>query len=247
MNEAELSGVSTPKPADAPVSVTKSGLPAGVELGNRQIVTDYYVSSDICNATEFAYKVLIRLNAKKQTSFKNVSFQHCVLDGCYMNNCMFDSCNFTGARFLACNFHQSSFNGCDFSYAIFERCQIDDDILEGEAPLQENLRMRFARSLRMNYQQIGDAKAVNKAISLELEATATYLHKSWASKNNYFRKKYQGLKRGRQIVKWLDFWILNFVWGNGESVFKLIRSILIILGLITLYDTIRYGMVMPAI
>lgn len=240
MNETPLSNAPIPDRDDSLVGEGRLNLPKGVLKGNREVITDYYVSSDISSASEFAYKVLIRLNAKKVT-FRNVSFQHCVLDGCYINKCVFDSCDFTGARFLGCNFHQSSFSGCKFSYATFERCQIDDDILEGEAPLEENLRVKFARSLRMNYQQLGDAKAVNKAISLELSATATYLHKSWASKNNYFRKKYPGFKRLGQVFKWLDFWILNFIWGNGESIFKLIRSIAIIVMLITLYDAGLHG------
>ncbi|MFG8044652.1 pentapeptide repeat-containing protein [Pseudomonas aeruginosa] len=143
--------------------------------GNREVITDLYVSKKIENEPkDYAFKVYVRLNAKKQT-FLNVSFQHCVFDACYFNNCFFNSCDFTGCRFIGCNLHQSAFSGCKFDYAIFERCQIDDDILEREAPREENLKMRFARSLRMNFQQIGDAKSVNRAISLGLETCTTIL------------------------------------------------------------------------
>jgi uncharacterized protein YjbI with pentapeptide repeats len=143
---------------------------------SREVVTDFYVPKNVSNQPKnFAYKVFIRLNAKEKT-FKNVTFMHCIFDNCYLYKCVFDTCDFTGCRFLGSNFHQTAFRGCKFDFATFERSQLDDDILMSEAPKEENLRMRFARSLRMNYQQIGDAKAVNKAISLELEATSIYLY-----------------------------------------------------------------------
>jgi hypothetical protein len=107
-----------------------------------------------------------------------------------------------------------------------------------EAPREENLRMHFARSLRINYQQIGDAKAVNKAINVELEATSVYLYKSWRSGETYYKEKYSGfINRLFQFLKWLEFWVLHFIWGNGESIFKFVRTILIILIAIAIYDT----------
>jgi hypothetical protein len=214
---------------------------SALKPGNRQVVTDLYVSEKIENEkTEYAFKVYVRLNGRKQT-IRKVNFQHSVFDACYFNNCVFDTCDFTGCRFIACNFHQSSFSGCDFKYAIFERCQIDDDILEREAPREENLKMRFARSLRMNFQQIGDAKAVNRAISQELEATSRYLKKSWSSKEDYYQRKYSGWKRLPQFFKWLEFRALDVVWGNGESIWKLLRALFAVHVLIAFNDTYQYG------
>ncbi|WP_222840035.1 pentapeptide repeat-containing protein [Pseudomonas fluorescens] len=209
--------------------------------GNREVITDLYVSRNVENEPkDYAFKVYVRLNAKKQT-LRKVSFQHSVFDACYFNNCNFDSCDFTGCRFVGCNFHQSSFSGCKFEYAVFERCQIDDDILEREAPREENLKMRFARSLRMNFQQIGDAKAVNKAISHELEATSSYLKKSWTSKETYYRDKYPGWKKVPQFIKWLEFRVLDAIWGNGENTLKLLRAIIVVHLLIAFYDTYHFG------
>ena len=230
-------GTLTVLPPPAPGLVKNDSL----KRGNREVITDFYVSKNVAaEPSEFAYKVFVRLNAKK-IRFEKVAFKHCIFDGCYLNNCVFDSCDFTGCRFISSNFHQSSFSGCDFEYATFERCQIDDDILENEAPRPENLRMRFARSLRMNYQQIGDAKAVNKAISLELEATSTYLYKSWRSRETYYKKKYPGIKVFSQFIRWLEFWILDFVWGNGESIFKLMRTLAFTVIAIAIYDTSSFG------
>lgn len=210
--------------------------------GNREVITDFYIDADVQGErSAFAFKIYIRLNAKKQTTLKNVSFQHCVFDGCYFNNCVFDSCDFTGCRFVGCNFHLTAFSGCNFEYAVFERCQIDDDILESEAPREENLKMRFARSLRMNFQQVGDAKAVNRAISLELQATSNYLKKSWSSSETYYRDKYPGWKKLPQFGKWLEFRVLDAIWGNGENTLKLLRSIVVVHLVIAVYDTYTFG------
>nr|WP_314878096.1 pentapeptide repeat-containing protein [uncultured Pseudomonas sp.] len=217
------------------------GVHDALKKGNRSVITDYYVAKNVSNeSTAYAFKVYARLNAKK-IKFNNVSFQHSFFDGCYFNNCIFDSCDFTGCRFIGCNLHQSSFVGCKFDYAVFERCQIDDDILEREAPREENLKMRFARSLRMNFQQIGDAKAVNRAISLELEATSSYLKKSWSSSETYYQIKYMGWKKVPQFFKWLEFKVLDAVWGNGENTLKLLRAIIAVHVAIAAYDTISFG------
>jgi Pentapeptide repeats (9 copies) len=214
-----------------------------LRVGNREVITDHYFQSGVVDEpSRYQNKVFLRLGASKGTVFRKVSFTHCVFDACYLANCTFDSCDFTGCRFLGSNFHQSTFAGCKFWYAVFERTQIDDDILIGEAPSEENLRVRFARTLRMNFAQLGDAKAVNRAISLELEATELYLRKSWSpNRGSYYRKKYAGFKQAWQFFRWVEFWILDFVWGNGESILKLLRTIAAIVVVLAIYDAAVAG------
>ena len=209
-------------------------IPPQFLLSNKQVITDYYVHADVTDQA-FKYKVFTRLTARK-IIFKNVSFEHSVFDACYMRSCVFDSCNFTGCRFIGSNFHQSSFPDSRFEYAIFERCQFDSDILTAWNPREENLKMRFARSLRMNFQQVGDAKAVNEAITLELEATSRHLLDSWFSETEFHRKKYPGFLHVRQFVAWVEFWVLHFIWGNGESIPRLLRTMVIVTLVIALYD-----------
>ena len=209
---------------------------------SRQIITDVYVDQNVTGSDAFKFKVLIRLNVAKKVTFKNVSFQHCIFDGCYFNSCVFDSCDFTGCKFIGSNLHHCTFSGCKFEFSTFEHTLMDDEILTSEAPLKENLRMRFARSLRMNFQQIGDARAANKAISVELEATSVYLWKSWGwSRETYYKEKFDGIwKPIRQFLRWLEFKTLDIIWGNGESIGKLMRSIVVAMVLVSLYETICY-------
>lgn len=213
-----------------------------LKKGNREVVTDYIVENDIENDLEnLKFKIYIRLYAKK-VKFRNVSFLHCVFDSCYLNDCVFDSCDFTGCRFISSNFHQTTFAGCEFRYSTFDKTFIDSEILEEEAPPQENLKMHFARTLRINFQQLGDAKSVNKAIGIELGATSVYLYKSWSSKETYYKQKYGGFfKRALQLLKWMEFTFLHFFWGNGESILKLIRSLIFVLIGIAIYDTLKNG------
>lgn len=211
-------------------------IPPQLSRGNRQNIVDYYVPKDVLDeSVSFKFKNFTRLNGRKIT-FKNVSFEHSVFDGCYLRSCVFDSCNFTGCRFIGSNFHQSSFPGSRFDYATFERCQVDSDILTAWAPREENLKMRFARSLRMNFQQIGDAKAVNEAITQELHATSRHLLESWLSEDDFHRKKYPGLLRVRQFLAWVEFWALHCIWGNGESIPRLLQTIVIAILIIAIYD-----------
>lgn len=180
---------------------------------------------------------LIRIVAIRK-QFKEVDFRYTTFDSCYLRDCQFDSCNFTGAKFSGTNLHGATFIGCIFDYATFERTLIDDSVLTDNCPAHENLKMRFARSLRTNYQQIGDSSAANHAIRVELDASEIHLRKSWKSNDHYYRKKYPGIARATQFILWSKFKLLDYVWGNGESIFALLRSVFACLAAIAVLDII---------
>ena len=204
-----------------------------VELSDKKFEED--VDGD-----SYINRLFVRLVAKK-VRFSNIDFRYCIFDAAYLRNCTFDSCDFTGCRFINSNLHGTSFNGCKFDYATFDKSFIDSDILDSGCPGPENLRLKFARTLRINYQQIGDAKSANKAINIELHATEDHLYKSWKSKESYYRHKYKGLKRLCAFSEWLEFKTLDLIWGNGESTWKLFRAVLAVLVLISAVDVFKYG------
>jgi Pentapeptide repeats (8 copies) len=193
----------------------------------RVTLEDKMVDSDLANV-DLKNRLFIRLGAK-QKRFTNVDFKYSIFDTCYMRKCAFDSCDFTGCRFIGTSLYGSNFTGCIFDYSMFEKTIVDSELLETGCPGTENLKMRFARTLRMNYQQLGDSKSANKAIGVELAATEVYLHKAWRSNESYYRHKYAGWKRVEMWAEWLGFKILDFVWGNGESAWKLLRAVGILL------------------
>lgn len=190
---------------------------------HREIVTDYAVSDDLANEKfrNYQFKRLVASNKK----FVKCDFKYSEFDAAYLRNCNFDSCDFTGCRFTNTNLRGSSFSGCKFDYVQFSYTHVDPEILDTGCPGQENLQQGFARTLRLNFHQIGDAAAANKAIKIELGATHVHFLKAWYSRESYYRKKYRGLQRARMFSEWLKFVTMDFFWGNGESPVNLLRSI----------------------
>jgi hypothetical protein len=200
------------------LNAVHSKLPAS----NRLILSDRKVTEDVRNC-DFSNRLLIRLVAKGKT-FEHVDFKYTIFESCYLRGCKFNMCDFTGCRFISTNLHNSSFSGCNFEYALFERTLVSDELLDTGCPSRENLTATFARSLRTNFQQIGDVEGANKAIKVELQATEIHLHKVWRSRESYYRNKYRGWTRIRFFARWFKFRAFDILWGNGESVFRVARS-----------------------
>jgi hypothetical protein len=135
----------------------------------------------------------------------------------------------------------SSFQGCVFDYALFERTYIEHYILDDQCPSTENRIQIFARSLRLNFQQIGDKLGENKAIKVELDATKVHFKKACFSKESYYRNKYKGFVRAKEILSYLKFTILEKLLGNMESIPILFRNIFVILATITAIDFIKFN------
>ncbi|WP_315716653.1 MULTISPECIES: pentapeptide repeat-containing protein [unclassified Bradyrhizobium] len=216
--------------------------------GNRDRLEEYLTNSHRVEYKDKAVRInvedsdwsnlqLVRLVAIRKR-FKKVDFSNSTFDSCYLPSCSFDSCNFTGVKFASTNLHGATFTGCIFDYATFERTIIDDAILTDNCPSYENQKMRFARSLRTNYQQLGDAAAANHAIRVELDATEIHLHKAWYSNDRYYRAKYPGpFNRILRFLLWVKFKLLDYVWGNGENILALLRTVFFLIGAIVILDT----------
>lgn len=210
--------------------------PANLLVDSKRIEhKDKAVPADV-NGANWSNLQFVRLVAIGKR-FTKVKFANTTFDSCYLRDCLFDTCDFTGVRFSGTNLHGAKFTGCVFDYATFERTIIDDSILTDNCPPYENQKMRFARSLRTNYQQLGDAKAANHAIHVELQATETHLYKAWRSNDRYYRKKYPGfIGRTQQFASWLKFKLLDYVWGNGESITALLRAVVVLIAAIAVLD-----------
>jgi hypothetical protein len=201
-------------------------------------IEDKIIDSDM-DSINFNHVYFIRIGSKNQ-NFKKIAFCHSYFENCYFRNIVFDSCDFNGCKFINCNFQGSSFPGSTFEYATFEKTYIDSEILDNNSPSHNNLILKFARTLRVNYQGIGESEAVNKAIKIELNATKEHLYESWNSKKAYYRKKYKGIERFEMFLKWVSFKLLDIIWGNGESPIKLLRTSFIWLIAISFIDTIFF-------
>lgn len=150
----------------------------------KTILLDKKFNEDVKSQSYENY-LFTRLVAKER-SFTKVSFKYSIFDQVYLKKCSFDSCDFTGCKFLSSNLLGSSFSGCNFEYAQFEKTQIDNDVLDSSCPGYENLKQKFARSLRVNYQQLGEARSANKAKlgSEDLFSLSAEAIERWISVNN---------------------------------------------------------------
>lgn len=205
----------------------------------REILVDQRFESNPPKKALYPNKLFTRLVAK-DIVFEDTDFKYTIFESSYLRNCKFKNCDFIGSRFINSNFHGSSFIGCKFDYSYFEKTFVDNDILDSNAPSGENLKQRFARTLRTNYQSLGDSVSVNKAILYELAAAKEHFFKSWKSNESYYRRKYQGFDRIKQFALWLNFKLFDFVWGNGESLLKLARFIFIVFLGMTVLDVVLY-------
>jgi len=177
----------------------------------REIRTDQAVEHDLADEKFVNYQFQ-RLVAIGKT-FTKCNFNFSEFDAAYLRNCTFDSCNFTGCKFTNANLRGSKFIGCKFDFAQFAHTLVETEILDTGCPGQENLQRGFARTLRTNFHQIGDAAAANRAIKVELEATKVHLYKAWRSRESYYRKKYTGFQRAKVFFEWLEFVVLDFFLG----------------------------------
>lgn len=206
----------------------------------RKINADLWFKSTKISKANFSNTLFTRLVASKETKFVNVDFSYCIFDHNYIRGCSFENCDFTGAKFLNTNFQGTSFTSCDFKYAIFEKTLIDDDFIFSNLPKESNLRQKLLRSLRVNFQQLGDSANVNRSIVYELDATAEYLWNAAFSNEKYYQDKYGGFKkRSEAIIKLINFRFWDFIWGNGEKVWKIVRFLVITLFVIMIYDVYK--------
>jgi hypothetical protein len=168
--------------------------------------------------TRFRFAAAIKIH------FRAVSFKYCIFDDCYFRDCRFEDCDFTGSVFRNTILRGSTFDGSRFDYCRFAHTFIPLTILERHMPGYENVALELARALRVNYAQIGDSVGVNRAISAELAATRIHLEKVVWSNESYYRNKHRGWNRVVKALELYTFKSLDFIWGNGESLPKLIRT-----------------------
>ncbi len=159
--------------------------------------------------------------AVKQT-FIDVNFKQSVISQCYFRNCRFIKCDFTGASISRSNFRGSQFDECKFSYSTWEHSFLDEEFLDNCLPSEENLARDLVRSLRVNFSQIGNYPAVNKAASLEVALTGRHLYNAAYSKQSYYRAKYKGRNRITQGMLHGKWKALDLLWGNGESLLRIV-------------------------
>jgi len=183
--------------------------------------------STVLRGDDLSHKELIRVYAVDQI-FTGVTFMQCVFTSCYFRNCRFIRCDFTGAIIKESNFKGAQFEECIFKYTILEKTLLDERFLDTCLPSEENLARDLVRTLRVNFAQIGNYEAVNKAASIEVKLTGQHLYNAAYSRQSYYRAKYKGHARFSHALQHLQWKSLDLLWGNGESILRVIVSSLVV-------------------
>lgn len=152
----------------------------------------------------------------------DVNFKQSEISDCYFRNCKFIRCNFTGANIRRSNFRGSQYEECKFPYSTWEHTEIEEAILNHCIPSEENLGRDLVRSLRINFGHIGNYSAANKAASIEVMLTGQHLFNAAYSKQSYYRSKYRGWSRARHALRHACWKALDLLWGNGESIVRIL-------------------------
>lgn len=189
---------------------------------SKPLIENKEFASDVREG-DLALKVLNRVFAKNKT-FVNVTFKQSDISQCYFRNCRFIRCDFTGANISRSNFRGSQYEECKFQYSSWEHTHLDEEFLDSCLPSEENLARDLVRSLRVNFGHIGNYPAVNKAASIEVALTGQHHFHAAYSKQSYYRSKYKGWNRVAQGTHHLKWKALDLLWGNGESLFRVIIS-----------------------
>lgn len=186
----------------------------------------------------FEQHKLIRVHAVKK-AFTDVSFKQSVLNNCYFRNCTFIRCDFTGAHIKETNLRGTKFSDCKFAYATWEHSQLEQNFLKSCLPAEYNLARDMIRSLRVNFSQIGNCEAVNKAASMEVQLTGKHLYNAAYSKQSYYRTKYTGFERVMYGLRHVQWKFLELLWGNGESIYRVAQSSVVVILLAALLLFVR--------
>lgn len=179
---------------------------------------------------DFSKREFVRVFAVN-VIFVDVKFNQCEFSRCYFRNCRLIRCDFTGSNIKESNFRGSQFEECKFLYTTWEKTYLDERFLNTCLPSEDNLARDLVRSLRVNFSQIGNYEAVNKAASIEVSLTGQHLFKAAYSRESYYRgkEKYNGWSRLVYIYEHLLWKVLDLLWGNGESIFRVAISALTII------------------
>ena len=185
-------------------------------------IEDQEFTSDLRDE-DLSRKDCVRLFAVGKT-FRNVSFKQSTIESCYFRNSRFIKCDFTGASIKESNFKGAQFEDCNFKYTAWEKTYLDEDFLATCLPSEENLARDLVRSLRVNFTEIGNYEAVNRAASIEVQLTGKHLSNAAYSQQSYYRSKYKGWSRVSHAFQHMRWKALDLLWGNGESVIRILMS-----------------------
>lgn len=211
-----------------PVNITS--LP---DTGHLLLLSDQQQDDMKISGVNISASSFIRLGMK-EAIIKDCSFTQSNFEDSYFRKAVFKNVRFTGSSFRFCNFDKASFQACDFRYCNFHHCKLPKDEVRACLPPEPNLRRDLARNLRANYEMIGDKKAADTFLDIEIQADEAELKAISLSNTEYYKKHYDRLDQVKAGLKFIVSKLSGMIWGYGHRVGRLFLSYSIITSLLSL-------------
>jgi len=173
----------------------------------------------------------------KQVRYERCSFFGSIIERGYFHDAKFVSCQFTGTRFVNSIFRSASFEDCDFSYADFSRCVLPVPQILANLPAQPNVRWELLHNVRANARSLGDTQHEAEIIKHEINTELEHWRAICARQSGYYQK----YTRSERLFACARRWRLlteRYVWGHGESLWRLAISTFALLVFLSICQTL---------
>jgi hypothetical protein len=213
------------------------------DTGHLLLLSDQQQDNMKISGVNISTSSFIRLGMK-EAIIKDCSFTQSNFEDSYFRKAIFKNVRFTGSSFRFCNFDKTSFQACDFRYCNFYHCKLPKDEVRACLPPEPNLRRDLARNLRANYEMIGDKKAADTFLDIEIQANEAELNAIFLSNTEYYKKHYDRHDQVNAGLKFVGSKLSGMIWGYGHRVGRLFLSYFIITclwSLITYFGKINFA------
>jgi hypothetical protein len=185
---------------------------------------------------DFSHRRLEDIDGK-QVRYEGCTFFACIIERGYFHEAKFVKCRFIGTRFVNTILRSATFDACDFSYADFNRCVIPVPQILANLPDQPNVRWELLHNLRANARSLGDSQHEADIIWREIDTELEHWRAVSARRSGYYQK-YTKLDRLLARTKRWRLLIERYVWGHGESLWRLALSTFTFLVALSIFRTI---------
>lgn len=173
--------------------------------------------------------MLIRHVNLRWATIHDVGFKGARLIDCNLSQATFSECYFRRATFQNCDIVNAKFDSCDFpnarldasrlDFARFRNCEIELSSIAFRRDGNPQVLARVCHNLKLNAMMMGHLGDLSELAYME----KTY--ERFALFNQAFARGAAGRASGaKAIVKWLDSFALNLIWGYGERPWRLFTA-----------------------
>lgn len=164
----------------------------------------------------------------RDSKFRQCDLSFCVFIDCYFKKTFFDQTKLVGCIFINCNFDMASFVSCDFRYATFNNCFIPYEQIKMNLPHgEENLCSDICKNLSAQCLKLGEIENYKAFLFEERAAGEVHSIRKLFHSNNSYYSKYSLWDGINGLFDFLRSKVSKYLWGYGEKMGALLRSIII--------------------